>query len=160
MSISSEISRISSAKADIKTAIAGKGVTVPGTAKIDDLADYIDQIAQGGGKAYQASIDVGTSTSTSYIDAGLELTVAKAGIYKVSWEGFRTTTSGTAGSQMYKNGTAYGTPNTTFPSLSSYAQINILEHVSLSAGDVIKIYARSRGSGYAMFVGGLLIEEE
>ena len=47
MSIASEISRILQAKADIKIAIEGKGVTVSGSATLDDYDDYIDQIQQG-----------------------------------------------------------------------------------------------------------------
>lgn len=49
MSISSEITRLQGAKADIKTAIEAKGVSVPSSAKIDAYDDYIDQITTGGG---------------------------------------------------------------------------------------------------------------
>lgn len=42
--INTQISRIETAKSDIKTAIIGKGVTVPNTAKISDMAGYINQI--------------------------------------------------------------------------------------------------------------------
>lgn len=44
MSIASEISRLQGAKADIKTAIEAKGVTVPETAKLDEYDTYIAQI--------------------------------------------------------------------------------------------------------------------
>jgi hypothetical protein len=47
MSISSEISRLTQAKADIKTAIESKGVTVPSSAKLDDYPELIDDIEQG-----------------------------------------------------------------------------------------------------------------
>lgn len=47
MSISSEITRLTQAKTDIKTAIENKGVTVPSSAKLDDYPDYIDDIEQG-----------------------------------------------------------------------------------------------------------------
>ena len=47
MSISSEISRLTQAKADIKSAIENKGVTVPSSAKLDDYPDLIDDIEQG-----------------------------------------------------------------------------------------------------------------
>lgn len=47
MSISSEISRLTQAKADIKTAIENKGVTVPSNAKLNDYPDLIDDIEQG-----------------------------------------------------------------------------------------------------------------
>lgn len=49
MSIASEITRLQTAKADIKAAIEGKGVTVPSEATLDDYADYIDEISGGGG---------------------------------------------------------------------------------------------------------------
>ena len=49
MSIETEISRIQSAKADIKTAIEAKGVTVPSSATIDTYDDYVSQISGGGG---------------------------------------------------------------------------------------------------------------
>lgn len=48
MSIANEISRLQQAKADIKTAIEAKGVTVPSSAKLDSYDDYIGQISGGG----------------------------------------------------------------------------------------------------------------
>lgn len=55
MSIATEISRIQSAKTDIKDAIEAKGVTVPSSALIDTYDEYIDQIPTGGGN-YDLSI--------------------------------------------------------------------------------------------------------
>ena len=49
MSIASEISRLQTAKADLKTSIESKGVTVPASAKLDDYSDYVDSIQTGGG---------------------------------------------------------------------------------------------------------------
>ncbi len=49
MSIASEIIRLQTAKADIKTAIEAKGVTVPANATIDDYDTYVSQIQTGGG---------------------------------------------------------------------------------------------------------------
>lgn len=49
MSIATEITRLQTAKADLKTAIEAKGVTVPSSAKLDDYPDYVDQIQTGGG---------------------------------------------------------------------------------------------------------------
>lgn len=49
MSIASEISRLQQAKADIKSAIENKGVTVPSSATLDAYDGYIDDIEQGGG---------------------------------------------------------------------------------------------------------------
>lgn len=55
MSIASEISRLLQAKADIKIAIEGKGVTVSGSATLDDYSDLIDAIQQGSGGGGGAS---------------------------------------------------------------------------------------------------------
>ena len=57
MSIAAEISRIQSAKADIKSAIEAKGVTVPSSATIDTYDDYISQISGGGGTELNGIID-------------------------------------------------------------------------------------------------------
>lgn len=51
MSIASEISRLQTAKSDIKTAIEAKGVTVPSSATIDTYDDYVSQISGGGGSS-------------------------------------------------------------------------------------------------------------
>lgn len=48
MSIQTEIDRLASAKAAIKTAIEGKGVTVPDATMLDGLASLIDGIETGG----------------------------------------------------------------------------------------------------------------
>lgn len=47
MSIASEISRLQTAKADLKTAIEGKGVTVPSAATLDDYGALVSSISGG-----------------------------------------------------------------------------------------------------------------
>lgn len=49
MSIATEITRLQTAKADLKTSIEGKGVTVPSATKIDGYADLVGSIPSGGG---------------------------------------------------------------------------------------------------------------
>lgn len=48
MSVTSEITRLQNAKASLKTAIEGKGVTVPSNTKLDGYADLVDSISGGG----------------------------------------------------------------------------------------------------------------
>lgn len=48
MSIQSEITRLTDAKAAIKTAIEGKGVTVPSGTLLDGMASLIESIEAGG----------------------------------------------------------------------------------------------------------------
>ena len=49
MSIQTELTRITNAKAAIKAAIEGKGVTVPDTTLLDGMAALIESIEAGGG---------------------------------------------------------------------------------------------------------------
>lgn len=51
MAISDEITRLQQAKADLKTAIENKGVTVPSSTKLDGYADLVDSIQVGGGSS-------------------------------------------------------------------------------------------------------------
>ena len=62
MSIQTELTRITNAKAAIKTAIEGKGVTVPDGTLLDGMASLIESIEAGGGGG--SKISTGTYTST------------------------------------------------------------------------------------------------
>ena len=50
MSVQTELTRITNAKAAIKTAIEGKGVTVPDGTLLDGMASLIESIESGGGE--------------------------------------------------------------------------------------------------------------
>ena len=56
MSIQTEIDRLASAKAAIKTAIEGKGVTVADSANLDAFAALIDSIEAGGGGGFACGL--------------------------------------------------------------------------------------------------------
>lgn len=98
-----------------------------------------------------------TVTATSYTATAVSLTVAKTGTYKVSWTGWRNTNSGTSGSQLYIDNTAYGSANTSF--LNTYGHSVTLTNVSLTAGQTITVRARARSTSYVMGVGNLTIVE-
>ena len=76
MSIASEISRLNTAKADIKTAIQNKGVTIGSSVKINNYPTYINQIQvcdPYNGHAYVeigglkwATMNIGASSVTDY----------------------------------------------------------------------------------------------
>lgn len=95
--------------------------------------------------------------STSYTASGVKVTVSKSGVYTIDWLGFRQSNSGTNGSQLYINNSAYGSATTSFT--DTYAQHVLLQNVTLKAGDVVEVRARSRATNYSMFVGNLIIEE-
>lgn len=83
MSVQSEITRLENAKAAIKAAIEGKGVTVPEATLLDGMAALIESIEAGGGEypvSWIKDVSAGTITPsadarTLNIDVGGELSV-------------------------------------------------------------------------------------
>ena len=108
-------------------------------------------------KNVQIASGVNRVATTSYTEvSGQVLTVAKSGTYDVYWTGYRSSTSGTNGSQLYINDSAYGSAQTTF---SSNGQSVHLSNVSLTAGAEVAVRARARSTSYYMYVGNLTIVE-
>ena len=66
MSIQTELTRITNAKTAIKTAIEGKGVTVPNGTLLDGMAALIDSIEAGGGGNIVAGSFTPTSNMTTF----------------------------------------------------------------------------------------------
>lgn len=67
MSIQTELTRIINAKAAIKTAVEGKGVTVPDGTLLDGMASLIDSIEAGGGGFENIQTVTGSFTPESLI---------------------------------------------------------------------------------------------
>ena len=63
MSIATEITRLQTAKSNLKTSIENKGVTVPSSTTLDGYAALVDQISVGGGSGLE--YETGTYTPTS-----------------------------------------------------------------------------------------------
>ena len=77
MSIQTELSRIINAKAAIKAAIEGKGVTVPEATLLDGMAALIESIeAGGGGSGTGSGCATGTYTVASDITIGTNISKA------------------------------------------------------------------------------------
>lgn len=112
----------------------------------------------GSSKNIQAYRGYDTVQATSYTATDVTLVVAKTGTYNVSWMGYRNTTSGTNGSQLYVNGSSRGSAQTSF--VNSYGQSVSLTNQSFNQGDVLVVRARSRSTSYVMGVGNLIIEEQ
>ena len=66
MSIQTELTRITNAKAAIKAAIEGKGVTVPDATLLDGMAALIESIEAGGGGNIVAGSFTPTSNMTTF----------------------------------------------------------------------------------------------
>lgn len=62
MSIQTELTRLTNAKAAIQTAIEGKGVTVPSGTLLDGMAALIESIEAGGGGGGNVTCKIGTVT--------------------------------------------------------------------------------------------------
>lgn len=124
-----------------------------------DVAVYekVDVNVPASGKAVQIDNTNHRISSTAYVDTGAKITVAKAGTYTVYYSAFRSSTSGTSGTQIYKNGVAQGTANTTWE--NSYNQ-SPHTTMTLAVDDVITVYARSRNTSYYTCVSNLTIVEQ
>lgn len=111
----------------------------------------------GGGSSMNVQVAQATTraSSSTYTNC-VSLTCSVAGTYDVYWSCFRSSTSGTSGSQLYVKGSAYGTANTTF---TNHIQNNHLTGVELAKNDTVAVYARSRGSNYYAYVGTLVIKQ-
>jgi len=112
----------------------------------------------GSSKNVQVAAGVNRVNTTSYTAiTGQSITVATTGTYDVYWTGYRSSTSGTNGTQLYIGDTAYGTAQTTF---SNNGQSVHLTGVSLTKDQVITLRARARGTSYYMYGGNLTIVEQ
>lgn len=112
----------------------------------------------GGGMNVQACIGKDTLAVNTYTATSLTLKVAKTGTYTVSWDGCRSSTSGTNGSRLYINSTAQ-TAYTSFDSTNTRLQHVEMTGVSLNANDTITVYCRARSASYYMSVCNLIIQQ-
>ena len=95
MSIQTELTRLTNAKAAIKTAIEGKGVTVPDGTLLDGMASLIESIEAGGGgiKVEVFSITPANDISTGTYEIG-ETTITNPH-FCVCFDGTKTGSSDT-----------------------------------------------------------------
>lgn len=81
MDITSEIVRLQTAKANIKSAIEDKGVVIPSDAKLDTYDTYIDQIQTGGNNASTITITLPSYNAGTvyYTDSNGDINTSPAG---------------------------------------------------------------------------------
>lgn len=112
----------------------------------------------GGGSSKNVQVDNTNHriSGTTYTNTGASITVSTAGTYDIYWSAFRSSTSsGTNGTQWYKNDVAQGNAYTSWE--NSYCQTIKVTGVTLAKNDVIKIYARASSSSRYVCVGNLTI---
>lgn len=129
-------------------------ITTNNTYDVTNLAQVVVNV---GGKAMQAYIGYDTRTANSYGATAVTLTVAKTGTYKISWIAWRSSSSGTMGTNLHI-GNSSGTNQQTFT--NTYGQCITLTNQSLTAGTVLTLYATSGSNSRSINVGNLIIEEE
>lgn len=114
--------------------------------------------SSGGGSSMNCQVAQSTtrSTSSSYTEV-ITLSCSVSGTYDVYWSTFRSSTSGTWGSQLYLNDTAYGSAQT--GSWSNHIQNIHLTGVQIDADEEVAVRVRSRGNSYYGYVGTLTIKQ-
>ena len=110
----------------------------------------------GSSKNIQAYIGYAQRTANSYGATSVTLTVAKTGTYKISWIAWRSSSSGTMGTNLHIGSTT-GTNQQTFT--GTYGQNIVLNNQSLTQGQVLTLYATSGSTNRSIYVGNLIIEE-
>lgn len=110
------------------------------------------------GSAMNVQVHTGYASrkANSYGATSVTLTVAVTGTYKVSWVAWRSSSSGTMGTNLHVNSTS-GTNQQTFT--NTYGQCITLTNQHYNAGDVLTIYATSGNSNRTICVGNLVIEQ-
>lgn len=165
-----DLGEIPNTVSELKNPTGTINIVENGNVDVSNYATANVNVASSGGKNVQFNNQMHVTTYAAY-SKGIEITVTKTGLYKVTREFRRMDTSGTWGSQLYINGVAYGTANETWgmdyymnyntsPNTSSEWQKTVEEHISLQEGDVIATYGKSRANSNWLYHVYLLIEEE
>lgn len=140
--------------------VAAANLLSPNTAHGADGEPIVGTASGGTSKSTQV-VQGTTRTNSSTVTAiGAEMTVSKTGTYDVYWSAFRNNTSSgyTWQSQLYIDGTAHGSANTSF---TNNQQNNHLTNVSLTANQKIRVYgSTTRGSSYYISAPTLVIVEQ
>lgn len=130
-------------------------ITTNNTYDVTNLAQVVVNVSGGGSSKNAQTAQSTTRASTTGYTEVVSLTCSVSGTYDVYWSTFRSSTSGTWGSQLYINDTAYGTADT--GNWSNHIQNKYLTGVQLSKNDDVAVRVRSRGSSYYGYVGTLTI---
>lgn len=139
--------------------ISGDANLVAGNIKNGTTIFGVTGTYSGGGssKNVQAYFGRAQRTANSYGATNLTITVAKTGTYNVYWTAWRSSSSGTMGTNLHRNSTA-GTNQQTWT--GTYGQNITLTNQSYTQGDVLTLYATSGSNSRSIYVANLIIEEQ
>jgi len=114
----------------------------------------------GGGSSKNVQVYSGYASrkANSYGATSASLTVSKTGTYKISWIAWRSSSSGTMGTNLHIGSTSESSNHETWT--GTYGQSVTLSNKSLTADQTITIYATSGSSNRTIYVGNLIIEEQ
>ena len=145
MSIQTELTRLTNAKAAIQTAIEGKGVTVPSGTLLDGMAALIESIEAGGGLTHNSLYKVASGTftvaeKTEMSDENRFILQHNAGVIPLL---VLITASGVSKIGDFKNGIFFRSQSATNPDLSLVwslvtrkASTNFYEAYKNEVGDI------------------------
>lgn len=129
--------------------------TANGTYDVTNLAQIVVNVSGGGSSMnYQIANEYKQRTANSYGSTGLTLTVAKTGTYTVTWVAWRSSSSGTMGTNLHVGNTS-GTNQQTFT--GTYGQMIKLTGQHYNQGDVLTLYATSGSTTRSIYVANLTI---
>lgn len=140
--------------------LQSKSVSSNGTVTADNGYDALSQVTvdvpTSGGMNMQAWIGRASRTANSYGATSATLTVEVTGTYTVTWTAWRSSSSGTMGTNLHVNNTS-GTNQQTFT--NTYGQQIQLTNQHYNAGDVLTIYATSGSNSRTINVSNLIIQQ-
>lgn len=157
MSIQTELTRITNAKAAIKAAIEGKGVTVPDSTMLDGMAALIDSIEAGGGYIVETHVVTFAETVTGAEGSTVEL--CDTAIQNPLALGMVTYADGATGDTNVPV-LAFGVSNllSRTTSTSGYACGTSDSSYSTTSKGYVMLYRQQAGTFNSEFSNGLFIE--
>ena len=114
----------------------------------------------GGGSSKNVQVYVGYASkkASSYGATSVTLTCSKTGTYTISWTAWRSSSSGTMGTNCHIGSTAESSNHESWT--GTYGQQVKLTGQSVSANQTVTIYATSGSTSRAVYVANLIIKEE
>lgn len=161
MSIQTEIDRLASAKAAIKTAIEGKGVTVPDATPLDGMTALIESIQVGGGRSdyivekhvvtFAEEIDCAAGASVELCDTVIQNPLCMG---MITYEDYA---KKNAYAPALSLGFSYYLTKTTDTSGYAFATTDS-SYISSSKG-YVKLYANQAGVYNSQYRNGLFVKD-